>query len=188
MLPFSQTHLNLRIFTMIHHVSISANQPQQVAQVLAQLCQGQAAPFPYHEGSYVVLALDAHGTMIEVLPQGTKLTPTSDNFVSGTQLVQSLDNTTSYNAFHAAFSVATSEATIHEIATREGWHVATCDRLGYFSIIEVWVENQQLIELLPPKFAAQYIDFMQPQSLQQFLALPNNEAVEEEVLKQNLSR
>ncbi|MBW4664336.1 MAG: hypothetical protein KME01_09075 [Chroococcus sp. CMT-3BRIN-NPC107] len=83
---------------MIHHISIAANQPQQVAQVLAQICQGQVAPFPYHQGSYVVLALDSHGTMIEVMPQGTKLTPSSDDFVSGTQLVQnSADSKASYN-------------------------------------------------------------------------------------------
>lgn len=165
---------------MIHHISISANQPQHVAQVLAQLCQGQAAPFPYHEGSYVVLALDPHGTMIEVLPQGTKLTPNSNDFVSGTTLMRNLEDSHSvYSPFHAAFSVQTSEATIHEIAAREGWHSVRCDRLGYFSIIEVWVENQQLLEFLPPNFAAQYLAFMQPRSLQQFLALPNNESVEQ---------
>ena len=165
---------------MIHHISIAANQPQQVAQVLAQLCQGQTAPFPYHEGSYIVLALDSHGTMIEVMPQGTTLTPSFEgDFVSGTKFEQNLDTPkSSYNAFHAAISVTTSEAAIHEIAALAGWHVATCDRLGYFSIIEVWVENQQLLEFLPPNFAAQYIDFMQPQSLQQFLTLPDNKAME----------
>lgn len=164
---------------MIHHISISAHQPQHVAQVLAQLCQGQSAPFPYHEGSYVVLALDRHGTMIEVMPQGTKLTPTSNDFVSGTTLVRSSEDFDGYNAFHAAISVSTPEATIHEIAARAGWYSETCDRLNHFSIIEVWIENQQLIEFLPPNFAAQYIDFMQPQILQQFLALPDNESVEE---------
>lgn len=172
---------------MIHHISISARQPQRVAQVLAQLCQGQSAPFPHHEGSYVVLALDPHGTMIEVMPQGTKLTPNSNDFISGTTLVRSSeDSDTSYNPFHAAISVSTPEATIHEIATREGWYVVTCSRLGYFSIIEAWVENQQLIEFLPPNFATQYIDFIQPQNLQKFLSLPNNEV--EELLSQNLRR
>jgi len=189
---------------MIHHISIAANQPQYVAQVLAQLCQGQTALFPYYKNSYVVLALDPHGTMIEVMPQGTTLTPSFEgDFVSGTKLERSLDTPKSsynafhaaisvatsnerikvtsscgYNAFHAAISVATSEATIHEIAARNGWHVTTCDRLSHFRIIEVWVENQQLLEFLPPNFAEQYLTFMQPQSLQKFLALPDNEAVE----------
>ncbi len=166
---------------MIHHISISARQPQHVAQVLAELCQGQAAPFPYHEGSYVVLVLDPHGTTIEVLPQGTKLTPNTQEFGAGTQLVRSAEDSRQkpYNAFHAAISVSTPEATIYEIAAREGWHYALCDRLGCFSIIEVWIENQQLIEFLPPNLVDQHLAFMQPQSLQQFLNLPNNESVEE---------
>lgn len=168
---------------MIHHISISAHQPQHVAGVLAQLCQGQVAPFPHHEGSYVVLALDSHGTMIEVLPEGTTLTPNSIKFVSGITGVREIKQN-SYNPFHAAFSVATSEATIHEIAARAGWHSATCDRAGYFNIVEVWVENQQLLEFLPPNFAEQYISFMQPHTLQQFLDLPDNESVEE-LLKLN---
>ncbi len=118
--------------------------------------------------------------MIEVMPQGTTLTPSFEgDFVSGTKLERSLDTPkSSYNAFHAAISVATSEATIYEIAARNGWHVTTCDRLSHFRIIEVWVENQQLLEFLPPNFAEQYLTFMQPQSLQKFLALPDNEAVE----------
>ena len=60
---------------MIHHVSISANRPLQVAEVLAEMCQGQAVPFPHHEGSYIALTFDPHGTMIEVLPRGTEFTP-----------------------------------------------------------------------------------------------------------------
>jgi hypothetical protein len=170
---------------MIHHISISAHQPQHVAQVLAQLCQGQSAPFPHHEGSYIVLALDPHGTMIEVMPQGIKLTPNTQEF-GGSQWVRSAEDSQqkTYNAFHAAISVPTPEATIYEIAAREGWHCALCDRLGYFSIIEVWIENQQLLEFLPPNLLEQNLAFMQPQHLQQFLDLPNNESVEE-LLKLN---
>ncbi len=158
---------------MIHHISISAHNPQHVAQVLAQLCQGQSAPFPYHEGCYLVLALDSHGTMIEVMPQGIELTPNSNDFVSGVQWVRNAEHSQqkNYNAFHAAISVPTPEATIYEIAAREGWHYALCNRLGYFSIIEVWVENQQLIEFLPPNLLEQNLAFMQPQNLQQFLTL-----------------
>lgn len=59
---------------MIHHISIAANLPQHVAEVLAELCQGQAIGFPYHEGSYMALTFDPHGTTIEVHPRGTELT------------------------------------------------------------------------------------------------------------------
>ncbi|MER3478669.1 MAG: hypothetical protein C4287_22150, partial [Leptolyngbya sp. ERB_1_2] len=74
------------------------------------------------------------------------------------------------NAFHAAFSVSTSEEQIHQVAKREGWTVETCDRQGFFKVIEVWIENQQLLEFLPPTFAAQYLAFTNPHSLKQFLS------------------
>ncbi len=154
---------------MIHHISIAANQPQHVAEVLAELCQGQAIGFPYHEGSYIALTFDPHGTMIEVLPQGTELKP------SGEAGLSCHPRASLCNAFHAAISVSTSEACIHEIAKREGWHVQTCDRKGFFSVIEVWVENHQLLEFLPPTFAAQYLAFSEPQSLKQFVSMITND-------------
>jgi hypothetical protein len=148
---------------MIHHISIAAFDPQHVAEVLAELCQGQAIPFPYHEGSYIALTFDPHGTLIEVHPRGTELKPIGEIAPS------SNPQTARYNAFHAAVSVSTTEAEVHRIAQREGWCVQTCDRQGFFQVIEVWIENQQLLEFLPPTFATQYLAFTHPNALKQFL-------------------
>ncbi|MGG6266835.1 hypothetical protein ACQ4M3_40690 [Leptolyngbya sp. AN03gr2] len=150
---------------MIHHISIAALYPQHVAEVLAELCQGQAMPFPYHEGSYIVLTFDSHGTLIEVHPQGTELKPI------GEIKLPPCEQGSRYTAFHAAVSVSTSEAQIHQIAQREGWQVQTCDREGFFQVIEVWIENQQLLEFLPPTFATQYLAFTHPDALKQFLSM-----------------
>lgn len=152
---------------MIYHISIAANQPLRVAQVLAELWQGQVTPFPNHAGSYVVLTFDPHGTLIEVLPRGTELTPGTGK--EGAQFSQN-PYSSSYGAVHAAISVPTSEAQIMAIAAREGWRAVRCNRAEYFEVIEFWVENQLLLELLPSTLAAQYLSFMQPQTLQQVLA------------------
>ncbi|MFW6359983.1 MAG: hypothetical protein ACOC0N_12325 [Chroococcales cyanobacterium] len=64
---------------MIHHISIPAQNPHAVAQVLAEIVQGKVAPFPPHPGSYFVLALDSYGTAIEVYPHGTEMHPGQDN-------------------------------------------------------------------------------------------------------------
>lgn len=152
---------------MIHHISIAANQPLHVAQVLAELWQGQVVPFPNHAGSYVVFTFDPHGTLIEVLPQGTELTPGAGD--EGAQFIQN-PHSSAYTAVHAAISVPTSEAQILDIAAREGWRAVRCGRAEYFEVIEFWVENQLLLELLPSTLAAKYLSFMQPQTLQQVLA------------------
>jgi hypothetical protein len=149
---------------MIHHISIAAQQPLSVAEVLAEIVQGQAVPFPFHEGSYIALTWDDYGTMIEVLPQGSEFKPGSLTW-SGNNLAVS-----GHNAFHAAISVPTTEAQIYAIAQRAGWQVETCNRADQFNVIEVWVENQQLLEFLPPAFATQYLAAVQPMALKQLLA------------------
>lgn len=55
---------------MIHHLSISAENPVKVAQVLGELWHGQVAPFFPYSGSYVVFKLDDSGTLIEIYPKG----------------------------------------------------------------------------------------------------------------------
>ena len=44
------------------------------------------------------------------------------------------------------------------IAKGAGWHCVTCNR-GPFHVIEVWVENDTMVEVLPPEFAAEYLAF-----------------------------
>lgn len=151
---------------MIHHISIAVNNPLHVSHVLAELLQGQATPFPSHPGSYVALALDTQGTMIEIHPLGTALIPGG-----GATAVQHQQNSdvSGYTAIHAAISVPVSEEQIQEIAAREGWRIVRCHRGDYFDVIEFWVENQLLVELLPPALVTQYLSFMEPRSLQQFL-------------------
>jgi hypothetical protein len=149
---------------MIHHISIAAHNPLHVSQVLAELLQGQSVPFPGHLGSYVALAFDPQGTMIEVHPFGTALVPgQADNEAS-----QLLPNPAAsiYTANHTAISVPVSIDFIQSIAEREGWRVAYCRRGdNYFDVIEFWVENQLLIELLPPEIVDRYLVFMSPESL-----------------------
>jgi len=60
---------------MIHHLSISANHPLHVAQVIAELWQGEAIPFPFHPGSYVVFTYDPNGTLIEFYPHEPNSNP-----------------------------------------------------------------------------------------------------------------
>ncbi|NJL54443.1 hypothetical protein HC928_04060 [bacterium] len=148
---------------MIHHISIAAHEPLRVSQVLAEVLQGQAIPFPGYPGSYVALAFDVHGTMIEVHPFGTALFPGDD----ANQASQLRSNPVSshYSANHTAISVPVSRAQIQAIAEREGWRMLQVHRGDYFDVIEFWLENQLLIELLPPEIIDQYLTFMNPKSL-----------------------
>jgi hypothetical protein len=153
---------------MIRHISIDAHDPLRVASVLAEIWNGKVYQF-FYPGSYNVLPFDSYGTAVVVFPKGTVWVPGAD-----TQSAQLLPNaSTDLVAIHAAVSVPTTQQQIEQIGQREGWHVLTRDQGdGAFRLIEFWVENRILFELLPPGFEAQYLQTMQPEMIEQILGQP----------------
>jgi hypothetical protein len=142
---------------MIHHLSIAARDPKAAAGVLAELMGGKAVPFPPNPGSFFALQLDDHGSGVEVYPSGTELEPNGD--VGGSFVKQK--RTRGYGSTHFALSVATDRKKVEEIAARAGWKCFACNR-GPFHVIEVWVENETMVEILPPDYAAEYLAFTRP--------------------------
>jgi hypothetical protein len=140
---------------MIHHLSIAAREPEKAAGVLAELMGGTAVPFPPNPGSFFALQLDDHGSGVEVYPAGTHLEPGGHE---GGGFVKEPAQRRGFGATHFALSVETDAATVEKIAERAGWHCVTCNR-GPFHVIEVWVENDTMVEVLPPEFAAEYLAF-----------------------------
>ena len=65
---------------------------------------------------------------------------------------------------HFALSVATDADKVDTIAAREGWQCFRCNR-GPFHVIEVWVENETMVEILPPEYAAEYLAFTRPDNI-----------------------
>ncbi|MBC7881283.1 MAG: hypothetical protein H7Y37_08105 [Anaerolineae bacterium] len=151
---------------MIHHLSIAAQNPKHVADVLAELIGGICVPFPPHPGSFFALALDEHGTGIEVYPAGTQMQPAG---IEGAKFVQT-QNQQGFHPVHVAVSVTLEPEMIQEIARRENWSTFHCDRDGLFEVIEVWIENTTLVELLPPVFAKRYLALGQSEEFLQMLA------------------
>ena len=151
---------------MIHHISLPARDPLHVANVLAEVLNGRVGLFPPNINSYLVLVGDKYGTLVEIYPLGSELMPGQGQ--EGVTFCQNA-HPYAYSAVHAALSVSTSQEQIEQIAAREGWRAVRCDRDGWFDVIEFWVENRLLLELLPPALAPQYLHAMQPQNLEQLL-------------------
>ena len=141
---------------MIHHLSIAARDPQHVAGVLAEIMGGKAVPFPPNPGSFFALQLDEHGSGVEVYPAGTELQPGGDN---GGTFVRK--EARSFGPTHFALSVKTDADKVKAVASREGWNCFDCNR-GPFHVIEVWVENESMVEVLPPEYAAEYLAWTKP--------------------------
>jgi hypothetical protein len=148
---------------MFHHISIAAKEPLRVARVLAELTGGQFFEFPVSPGAYMVTFDDGQGSGIEVLPQDTV-------WMAGEVEAEARPATLPrFSATHAALSVAVSRDMIEAIGQREGWLVRWCDR-GPFRVIELWLENSFMLELLTSDMTADYIHFMKPEVYSHFLA------------------
>lgn len=156
---------------MIHHISIAAKNPLRVAQVIAEVSRGQVFPFFPYPGSYMALPMDEHGTIIEVLPLEIKIAPGEGDEQS--KFVQAANNYREITATHAAISVPISQEEIEAIGKREGWRVLRCNRDGFFDVIEFWLENTVMLELLTPEMTAEYLAMTHPDNLRKvFTANP----------------
>ncbi len=145
---------------MIHHVSLPARDPQHVAAVLAELIGGRAYPFrgPL-PGAWMALQGDAHGTLIEVYPETTLLRPGE-----GERRIPFATSPTApgYFGWHVNLSVALERDAIERIGARENWQTmlygaAPPGKPAVFHVIQFWVENRTLVELITPSMLADYL-------------------------------
>lgn len=145
---------------MIFHLSIAAREPQRVAGVIAELWRGHAQPFrPVAQGSWAAFAGDARNSLIEVYPWGAELQP-----VDGDADAQAVMNPepSGFVATHAAVATPLSRAEVFAIAEREGWTAKYRKRGGFFGVIELWLENSVMIEVLTEEMQAEYLQPREP--------------------------
>jgi hypothetical protein len=165
------------ILVMINHISIGVHNPEKVAKVLAELWDGDVIPFPPCPNSFIALAYDGRGTAVEITPINTVLVPgeglpPEEGFDAATPTEEyeakfvADDYAPRYVATHLNINTNLSEAEVKQIANREGWRVLTCNRGGgLFQLIELWVENRFMIEVMTPEQTARYVEIFSPESI-----------------------
>ncbi len=159
---------------MIAHFSIPARNPREVAQVFGRLIDGAVMPFPVVEGAWVAIARDGSGVGVEVVPEtsahhmgeGERDPARSANGPEvmpwETQIRQDGESQAA-GGFHVAITSPLSVEEIVAIGRGQGWRAVHCDRGGVFDLVEVWVDNRHLVEVLPPEGAARYLAFYRPE-------------------------
>jgi hypothetical protein len=158
---------------MIAHVSIPAHDPSSTALLLARLIDGESFDFPVVPGARIAVANDGSGLAIEVYPDGmahhpgvgqpdpalappgVAAMPWEDQVApAGTQLRPS--------AFHLALVSKLGDDAVIRLAERAGFRAVKCDRAGVFRLVELWLDNSLLVEVLNPAEAERYRQFMNP--------------------------
>jgi hypothetical protein len=139
---------------MIFHLSIAADDPAHVARAIAELWGGKAQLFPpVGKGSAVATAGDANGTTIEIYARGTELVPGEGDADAYAEINPAAPRRT---ATHCAIATHLSADAVFAIAEREGWIAKYRKRGGVFGVIELWLENATLVEVLTPDMQAEY--------------------------------
>jgi hypothetical protein len=139
---------------MLFHVSIEADRPLHVAQVLAEFWGGAAMPFPpVADGSWVAFAGDDRASLIEVYPRGTELRPAE----GAADAVGVEGEPRRFNSTHFAMATSLEKEQVLAIARREDWPAKVCNRGGKFRVIELWIEGCQMVELLSAEMQREYL-------------------------------
>lgn len=165
---------------MINHISIAVNEPEKVANFIAELWDGSVYPFPPSPGSFFVSADDGKGSAVEVTPSGTILVPgeglpDEDKLDTPTEEFEARfiksEFVPRYVATHLNLSTKKSIDEIREMAKSEDWRVLVCNRdRGLFQLVEVWIENTFMLEVMTPEQTARYVEITDPKSMAQAFA------------------
>jgi hypothetical protein len=161
-------------FDMIAHMSVPSANPKQTAHFFAAVIDGLVFDFPVVAGAAVAVARDGSGAAIEVyppgmthhlgtgqvdptaMPKGPAMMPWEDQIYP-----EPVDNRPS--SFHLAIETKLTRSEVISRAAKLGWRSLYCDRGGVFGVVEVWIDNRYLVEVLTPEEAVRYRNFMNPQ-------------------------
>ena len=139
---------------MIFHASIPADDPENVAAVLAEILGGEAYRFPPWPGGCVAMAGDDRNTTLEVYPRAQTMAPGEGFAMVRPQLDPAPGR---FSCFHLAIATRLSADEVLAIGEREGWRAVRRLRGGVFEVIELWVENSVMLEVLTVEMQADYL-------------------------------
>jgi hypothetical protein len=145
---------------VLFHASIPADDPERVARVIAELWQGEVLPFPPHPSALMVFAGDDRRTILEVFPRGLEHVPAPGEFA-----LRARPDASKHSEVHLAMATRLTEEQVLVIADREGWLAQRSDRGGLFAVVELWVENNFLLELLCDAEQKRYVENLTIDSL-----------------------
>ena len=137
---------------MIFHFSIAADDPKRTATMLAELWRGEALPFPMlGKGSWVAHAGDDRRSTIEVYSRDVAI-HYGERF--GDLREEKLPRN---GPFHAAVATPLSIEEVEEIGRRYGCKTRVCQRGPWFRVIEFWVDDCLMLEMLTPEMQQEYV-------------------------------
>ncbi|WP_019013740.1 hypothetical protein [Elioraea tepidiphila] len=138
---------------MLLDASIPARHPAAVAGFIAELWGTEAVPAPPVPGRFVALAGDGSGAGIEVHPLGIGPVRSWNGTTAGPA------PTSAATVTRLVIGAALDESEVHLAAGVRGWQSRPAIRRAEghaWRVIEVWVEERLLVEVLTPEMQAEF--------------------------------
>jgi hypothetical protein len=133
---------------VIAHVSLPAVNCARVAAVLAEIMDGGAVRFPPGGPDAYNCWSKTNDFQIVVTPCGQVMQAGPDEQIWASRAVPS-GPARAYES-HFAIAVQRRAAEVVALAQAAGWQARVCNRGGFFDVVEIWVENAYLVEVLDP--------------------------------------
>lgn len=168
-------------------------QPRKSREYFSRIMERFGHTVSVRAGFVCGFSRDGKGSAIEVTPFDTILVPgegfpPAENFDASTpteefeaKFVRG-DRAPKYVATHLNISTNLSESEVKAIAEHENWRVLTCNRgEGMFQLIEIWIEDRFMLEVMTPEQTARYVEITDPQYISKVFAnqLPQRAATSE---------
>jgi hypothetical protein len=146
-----------------------ANDCALVAQVLAEMLSGGALRFPPGGPEAFNCWSRTNDFQIVVTPRGHVMLPGEREQVWAARQRFAGDEACES---HFAVAVERSASEILALAHAAGWRARICNRGNMFHVVEVWVENCYLVEMLDPQQLAEYRSNMTTDNWKRAFGLP----------------
>lgn len=148
---------------MIAHFSIPARDPQATAELFARIIDGVAIRFPVVDGGWMALARDGSGTGVEVVPETTAIQFEGEDGAPPRYQAGLRAPPTEATAIHFALTTRLSQDEVMAMGLEKGWRTTHQSR-GPFDLVEMWIDNRIMVEVLPPESTARYLAFATPEA------------------------
>jgi hypothetical protein len=149
---------------MILHASVVADRPKETAQVLATLLGGVALPLGPGEGTWTAIGPDPIGNLISVLARGSEF-----HRVTGGHPDTRSGAPARHSGFHLLIETRLTEQEVLELAREHACHAQRAAH-GAFEVIEFWIDDCLLIELVTPELGLIYRQTVASDALRDRLA------------------
>jgi hypothetical protein len=131
---------------------LPSTHPQSAATTVARILGREAMPFPVVPGAWIAWSYEGV-TELEVVPRGLGYTRAAAG--KEPEAAHTLADAAA-SGWHVAIGTTVSAAEVVRLAHAAGWPAQICDRAGFFELVEIWIDDACLVEVLDAPMLRQY--------------------------------